>query len=462
LIGAEKKKTAFTISEELLTYIFVFIIPLSLRLVPELHHYYPLGVDTPRYMYIMQFRKLMDEYAQTNAFYNLLVFLRSIGVNAMEFFKIYPAATFALNALLMSTYLKRRLGWDLRSLLIFSVTYSFVPALLRTSHDLHRQSFALLLLSLALVLTTFKWGWKVKTITLSIVYILTGLTHEMVFAVAIFIQLWITVKSLLRKSLCKEHILQFLIIVVPVSAYIIIRPKLFLHYLEGLIIYGYQPLGINFVSGWERFDWFLSVGLLSYGFILPLAVMGRFSDDHLTPWVIASIVPYLSFAISYISFNMPDRWLYLAAIPASIYAANFLRRFTLKDLSLYFLLTILVVQPLSMLGLTPQPISLYAEKRYGTFTDLISTPVPEDYIKALQLYSERADRSNNFILIVPYELKSWADYFFPDGLVISSDNPAARNAINSPSVIYISYGNSSLAGFTLKFSYGGLNFYGKP
>jgi len=460
-VEASRATSARSISKGLLSYSAVFLIPLALRLIPELQHSYPLGVDTPGYMYVIQYGRLAGGYAQTNIFYNLLVLLGRTGVSAMEFFKGYPAVTFALTALLIAIYLKRGMGWSLRSLVIFSIAYSFVPALLRTSLDLQRQSFAVSLLALALVLTTFRWDWRTKALALSAVYVLIGLTHELVFAIAVAIQLWMVAKALAKGRLRRDDALPPLIVAVSVVAYAAIRPQFVLPFLRSLFVSGYQPLGVSLASGWERFDWWASMGLLSYGFVLPLAAMGRFYDDRLVPWLIASIVPYASFAVSYVSFNLPDRWLYLAAVPISVYAANFLRRFTLRELSLYALLAIVAIQPMSMLGAMPLPLSVYAEKRYGTFADLMSTSVPEGQIRALQLYSERANRSSAglLILVVPYELAPWATYFFPDDRVVPSDSPVLNSS--STTVVYVSYEGSAPQGFEMEFSYGGLSFYGR-
>lgn len=451
--------------KDMAVYAAAFLIPLVARVIPELEYAYPLGADTPYYMYVMKYAAPGGD----NFFYYLLSFIGGSGVDPVAFFKAYPALTFALTGLLVVIYVRRAMGWDGRSLVLLSVCYSLVPALLRSSWDLQRQSFALLLFALALVVETLKLDGRLKWGSISILYILIGLTHELVFAVALFVQLWKAFRLFRLRKWSSVRPLPLLmplaVIGVGLLAYVALKPGTFLYYLRVVFVADYHPLGVTFTEGWQRLDWWASVGLLSYGFMIPLAILGHRREDVMTPWLLASVVPYLSFALSTISFNMPDRWLYLAGVPVAFYVADYLRKLGWRSLALYGLLGTISIQPLSMIGLMPVPLSLYAEKRYGTFTDLLSTSVPEKQIKALELVRNGmgAIPAAPSAVVVPYALQPWARYYFHGTPTIASDSAGVQGVIDSVNpLIYITYTGMvppTQRRYTLLLSYGGLDCY---
>ena len=69
-----KKET----KKKILTYLLAFTIPLVIRTIPELKYKYPLGADTPFYMYTMKYGKIppliMDIWRQNNIYYTCLLY----------------------------------------------------------------------------------------------------------------------------------------------------------------------------------------------------------------------------------------------------------------------------------------------------------------------------------------------------------------------------------------------------
>jgi hypothetical protein len=457
----ERRGVGWLLQKEYAPYLVVFLVPLLVRLIPELEYSYPLGADTPTYMYVMKYG-VSGLYQQTNVFYQLIASLGKLGTDPQLFFKVYPPLTFALTALLLGIFARRSLKWDARAIVIFGFVYSLVPALLRTSWDLQRQDFAMLLLALALVVDTLsidrKWKWG----TTILLYAAIGLTHELVFGVALAIQAWKILSPSGGLRTLRSVMIPVAVVALALGAYVVIRFSTVQGLFAEVFTVNYQPLGITFASPWERVDWGISVGILSFGLILPLSILGYFRNKVFAPWLLMAAIPYLSFLISYVSFNFPDRWLYLAGIPMAFYASKFLRGLNPRSLAIYGVIGLLAIQPLSMIGGTPLPLSLYADKRYGTFTDLLATSIPEAQITAIRTFSQTSTEVSTATIIVPYALVNWVAYYLPKANVLANDSTEAGIVTGSSTrYVYVSFSGitPNIGNLTLVYSYGGLDFY---
>jgi hypothetical protein len=406
---------------------------------------------------------LSGPYQLANVFYQLIASLGRLGIDPQLFFKVYPPIIFALTALLLAVYARRALKWAPRALVVFGFVYSFLPALLRSSSDLQRQNFALLLLALILVVDTIaidrKWRWGAFVLF----YVAIGLTHELVFGVAVAILVWKILKPTGGVRDFKRMMLLVAVVSLVIVFYVVATASSVQGLLAEVFTINYHPLGTTFASPWEGVDWGISLCLLSMGLMLPLSFLGYFRDDALSPWLLITAIPLVSFLVSYVSFNFPDRWLYLAGIPIAFYVSNFLRKLNGRTIAPYCMIGLLAIQPLSMIGATPLPFSLYAEKRYGTFSDLLAPSLPDDQIAAIRTLSQIATIPSPTTFIVPFALANWVGYYFPRDTILLNDSNEAGNVIRfSMNFVFVSYNGMSPnlgRNVSLALSYGGLSFY---
>jgi hypothetical protein len=294
-----------------------------------------------------------------------------------------------------------------------------------------------------------------------------ALTHEFVFAVAAMILILRALIFHRKESGLRKILVPILIVLVGIGAYSLIRFELVLGLINSVFANNYHPEGVPLNTMWERFDWWLSLGILSLGFVIPLALLGFFRDDTMFIWLIVTLGPYVSFAISTFSFNQPERYLYLAAIPVCFYASSFLRKADSRKLSFYGVLVLLSIQPISMIGITPLPLSIYAEKRYGVFPDVLSPSIPPEQIVALQVFMTKGSEIRPFpsSMIVPTSLafQEWAKYYFPSLNVSLAGSTWSQTTLESgQTLFYITFnGMSTPTNRTsaLLSSYGGLDFF---
>lgn len=433
-------------------YILIFLIPFAIRSIPELRYAYPIGFDTPDYAYIMKYG-LEGAHLYTNPFYHLLYYIGKTGIDPLIFFKIYPPLMFALTCLLTALFIERKFKWKDEHLILFSFIFSITPLNLRVSWDLQRQVFATVLLLVSLLISTSKINSKFKLAISAMLIVFIALIHELVFAIAAAILAWQGFKTKNIKTL-----ISLAIIALSLVAYLNIRYGAF-STIKQIFIYNYSPTGVYFYNEIQRIDWWLGVAILSFGFMMPLIIIGFFKDDHFLPWFLASFIPFLSFLISIYSINVPDRFLYLAGIPVAIYATNFFRKISLKKIEAIFIIAIICIQPISMLGIFNEPLSIYAKKWYGTFPDILATSIPQEYIIALEKFREI--NPNPSYMVVPFYLYFWAKYIFPKTIVITNDSPYVENVMNIKNSVYVIDGEAPSPSYKLIFSYAGLNFYSK-
>ena len=396
-----KKKT--------LTYLLAFTIPLVIRAIPELKYKYPLGADTPFYMYTIKYGKIppliMDIWRQNNIYYTLLAYIGKTGINPELFFKIYPPIIFALTILGFVAYADIKLKWKPRDLIILSTTMTLTPALLRLSWDLHRQNFATLILAWTIVLQETKLPWKIKTPTTLLALLTIAFTHELIFAIAITVIAWNIIgkiwkqKTFSRKKKATLTIATLLILAIPVIAYVMLKPQIFQ--------VTTKILRSKYYISWKHLDTILTFTILSYGPILPLAALGVFHSNLTTPW---TILLTASLAI----LTPLNRIIHTLSYPLSVYAANTVRKLNPRKTAPYLTLMVLLIQPLSMLGAFPLPITIYAGERYGSFTDLLAPSIPEEKIEALQYFKQYIEKQSKIKTIGfhPSYLSGWISYIY--------------------------------------------------
>ena len=437
------------LTENFLIYPLTFLIPLTVRLIPEVLNPYLLGADTPWYVFrASQLAK--NPSSEWRIFYTFLGSFELAGINLESFMKLYPAVNFALITFLLCLYAQRVFANTPLMLLTTSFTLSIFPAFLRMSWDLHRQNFALIFLALMLLADIEKLNRR-KFLVISILLVLMSLGHEIVFAIAFAILLYHGLRQALRrdwKSLRVYLTLSLIPVVAFVLAVFAVYGK-FPNIISMLFVREYRPFlwGIDYkVSG--PVDWWLTTLVISAGFFVPISVLGFFHDRNLTPWLALTLSGYASYLISpAVSFNIPERWLLLSSLPLALYTANLLKKQSL--LKALILLSILSLQGLSMIGVFQSPLSIYGGQRYGTMIDILSTPESPEVIKSLHSITAWTigNVEDGAVIIVPYELGPYTQYLIgPNFTVVAQDNIKVKNFIGIylnasgiPSIYYIAY-----------------------
>jgi len=404
--------------KKILTYLLAFTIPLVFRSIPELKYKYPLGADTPFYMYTMKYSKIppliMDIWRQNNIYYTLLAHLGKTGIDPIIFFKIYPPIVFALTILAFVAYADIKLKWKPRDLIILSTIMTLTPALLRLSWDLHRQNFATLILAWTIVLLETKLSWKIKTPTTLAALLTIAFTHELIFAIAITVIAWnLLEKTWKQKNTPLERkatitIAILILLTLPIIFYITIKPQTLNTINQLLAKTKYQT------ETWKQLDTILTYTILSYGAILPIAALGIFHSNLTTPWITFSTVICAASAIIAGPILFLNRIIHTTTYPIAVYAANTIRKMNFKKAAPYLVLIVLSIQPLSMLGTFPLPITFFAEKRQGEFTDLLAPCISEEQIEALNYFKQHIEKHPEIKIIGfhPWYLSGWVSYFY--------------------------------------------------
>lgn len=424
--------------EKWLMYAAWFLIPLAVKSVPELQTPYPIGYDTPSYMYLAKF--YAQEFKPWRPFEQFLGLVYRSGVDMIVFMKVFPMMLYAVSIFVLSIYVYKRLKWGPYNTLITCLLLSASPVMLRVSSDLHRQSLALLVLFASLFFISPRKG-KRNTALIILLLMLTGLLHEIVFGVLEVILLYNVVLSAIKRDR-KAFNHYALLAVVPIITYLSLKLSGFVTYTLYSPVYLAESLRALFVAGgprtWMTFDWWLSVLILAYGLILPLSALGAFNHQHFTPWIVITLTAYATVIITpSFFFNLPDRWLFLAAPPVTIYAANALAKFR-KNLKVAITVALVSVQAVSMLGFFSRPLSVYAGQHYLCFTDtLLVSTTDQQTVDALREVAAWLDTNTpaNAIVGAPHDLYRWALYYVERKSIARCDTLEQVSALGYPSYL---------------------------
>jgi len=195
-------------------------------------------------------------------------------------------------------------------------------------------------------------------------------------------------------------------------------------------------------------DAHLSLYALTYGLVLPVAVIGFFQDDLLATWTVVTGVAALSVIIwPYMCVNFPDRWSYLLSVPLFSYASNAVSRMwgeggavsigaVAGSCLIAFALLVPTISMLNPLG----PFSLL-DKTYDMFpsrmatSTVVSASVLSDAVNAVRWLSNTV---NEGTLFVPDYFVYWSRYYSHLDVMRFSGpaDPALRRASASGSEVY--------------------------
>lgn len=422
-----------------------FLTPLAVRSVPELLTRYPIGFDTPFYMYAAKvYAEELPRFAWNikadpgwyqwygwRPFLQMLGLVYWSGVDMVLFMKVFPTVVYAASIFVLSLYLFKRLGWGPYSTLIVCVLLSVSPAMLRMSWDLHRENFALFIFLVSLFFVDPLRGKRNMAIMIPL-SLLTGMVHECAIGILEVVLLYNAVLSAVKRDR-GAFVYYALLALIPIAAYLLLRllfptskpllPLFARQFSWGRLI-RFEYEGDAWV--WMNLNWWLSLLILAYGLIIPLSALGAFNHRHFTPWTTLTLTAYASVVITpFLSLNLPDRWLFLGAPPITVYAANALVKFR-KNWKVAVAIALVSVQAMSMLGLFSKPLFLYAGQHYGVFADtLLVSTTDEQTVDAIREVAAwlNANTPVDAVIGAPYDLYGWALYFTDGRTFVRCDTP---------------------------------------
>lgn len=300
-----------------LFYSLLFLIPLTVRSIPELQTSVPIGFDTP--IYLTQAKEMAGNSSIYPLYSRLLALLYSSGIDLLIFMKIFPVLTYAGTIFFASAYAERRLGWSWSKTLILVFLMTFSAPMLRMSWDLHRQNLGTFLIILAVYLDLYANPRPEKTLCAVSLNAAIGLLQEITLTVATVIPFYSATKEFLNGKYSKS-IQLFIISATPLASYelgLLSCGGYFLptHAIENAILaFGsYESVVSQQIGIFLTFFWALA----------PLAILGFFSDPVLNPWLlITATTGFSRILFPWMSMRQSDRWMLYMTIPLAFYASN--------------------------------------------------------------------------------------------------------------------------------------------
>jgi hypothetical protein len=456
------KPLKITINPKKHTTILSFIIPATIRAIPETQFPYPIGFDTPLYFAFAKYHAQKGLWPPYRLFQTIILGgLYTIGIDPITAMKILPTIIYGLFGL--STYLlaKNYLQWNNTKSLLTSIITTLSIANLRTSWDMHDLMLGLALLTLTI--STIKKPHN--TITLLILTTLTILAHQLTAVILLSILLTLTLTNTKNK--------QYLII----FATLIIAFTLFTY------------LNIDYISKLYWIPTFTYPSLQSitnesqniimiiklYLPILPLSIIGYFKDKIITTWLILTLLGSLSTIISpslLLGGILPWRYILLLATPLTIYTTNALWKIKTKinktqTITILAIILLLHTTTLTFLGLKITPP--YYETPGTIPNNMIQTSIPLYDIQPTITLLKQIKNEQNITLLVYGDFVGWASYYtnakiigFSGTYHIAPDLQQALTNITTKNNLYLLWWNDQEAyslGFKKISHQGNLTLY---
>jgi hypothetical protein len=300
-----------------------FTIPLADRSVPEILSWpYPLGVDTLRYIPIIQDSQVfslgpLGFLKGANLFYFLAAFLYRLFHDAFVVTKILGPVLLGVLSVMMYLYARKGLGWSNRKSLLASVLVSTYFVSLRISWDLYIQTLGIVFLMATLVALKSLSSPR-RYYTACVFMVLTVLSHDLA-AVLLFFVIGLEALNFLMKKLRKDFAYLLGSAGLPAAMFLfqIFSPQ-------------NDTIGnpVIYIASEPSLDLAINIaGLLIYCYILilPLVIVGIGSlrDSILRYWMIPCIgIPLLTMVYPSASVIWWNRWIYLLVYPLVFYAAE--------------------------------------------------------------------------------------------------------------------------------------------
>ncbi len=299
-----------------------FFVPLLVRSIPEILSWpYPLGLDTLRYIPIIQngtaFLSGAAGFFKTHLFYSLATLLYWQVPDAVLLIKIFGPLLLSLLSVMMYLYAKRVLRWSgLKSFLVALLVGTYFVSL-RISWDLYSQTLGLIFL-LAALIALKSFSSPIKYCVASVFMVFTVLSHELA-AVILFFVVGLEAVRFLVKKLRRDF--AYLVVTTGLAGALF----LFQRYSSQAAI-----LVIPIVSSASEPSLALALhigGLLVYCYVLvlPLVALGfvGLKDSFLRYWLVLCVgIPLLTMVFPTMPLYYWNRWAYLLVYPLLFYAVH--------------------------------------------------------------------------------------------------------------------------------------------
>lgn len=295
-----------------------FMIPLIIRVIPELQFPYPIGFDTAEYLASAKLYSIKMQIFPL--FFQLLGWLYLLGIDPIISMKILPTLLYGILGLSVYIFARYYLRWNNLISLLSCILFSISLASLRVSWDLNKETFAtiFLILSLSMLGNLRSWNRGIILIAFSLI---VASSHELIFALMFFILLYVALIELRRMNGSNRiKVIALLISIVSSTfLFLIFWYRLNFSYILGSAL-KFSVLAQNTSPTLQSLG---LIFLLLYGTSIPFILLGFFKDTVLNAWLIAGLVGSFSWLFfPLVSVNLPDRWMYLLSFPFSLYLSN--------------------------------------------------------------------------------------------------------------------------------------------
>lgn len=323
-------------------YLFIFILGVALRLIPELIvKKYPVGYDTTAHypFIILNFGNvsLMDALRIAPLFYIIAYLLvQAVGMNVFTLLKLIGPLLYGSLAVAFYFFLRNGLEWRDKRGFIGALIFALQIVTLRISWDMFRLELGLIFAFITLGLVGMKN--QRKNYLIAATSMLTVLAHQIATIILLFSMGWLLLS---KYKLSRKTLLTALPLIPSAILFLIILYITFLvPPLQDPRVIGLSPktpfssyfkIDPRFFKG----SYFLiarNIGMLflfCYGLISPFMIRGFRKHEVLNPMLtILSIGSFTPLMIPFISLPATYwRWIILLIIPFSAYSANGLMKF---------------------------------------------------------------------------------------------------------------------------------------
>jgi len=329
----------------MIAFVFGFVV----RMVPEILSYpYPIGFDTIYYGWRLKEGVVLSHWSSVFGswlFYGLTVPVYGVlGGDPFVFLKFVMPLLFGLNACGVHYLATRGLGWSTRKGLFAAGLFSFQLAALRISSDLYRN-----ILGLGILLFAVPWILKEKADSKSLMLfgvlsLLAVFSHEYV-SVLLLASVFGVVVS---KSVSEKRVEALKVVGAALPAVAVFVASVFLRVYpvyrmvqpnilvvgemsgqySGPLFFITNYLAVSdtvpvYVNYFGLFVSVVSLFVLLYVAILPLAVIGFFRNKVLDFWLILlGIGGFGCLLVPFFALTYWDRWMIMLVFPLVFYATN--------------------------------------------------------------------------------------------------------------------------------------------
>ena len=309
-------------------YLFLFVIGLVLRAIPEvLMSWYPIGYETITHyappMMTFPGRTLVDVFSDAfragPLFYVLMWLVTNvIGAHAFLILKVTGPLLYGGLAVSFFFFLKKGLSFDVKKSFVATLLCIFSPVALRLSWDRFRNvlGLAFLFVTLTMLRSSHKFKWPIT----AFLAIITALTRDII---AIVMFATVIGYTFLRR---KDRVTSLLALA---PAFVVFTFMSLVYAIsEGRVLWTYLTNN-QFTRGSypELLGTVLLLFTVCYFLLLPLVIKGFWRNCLLDPMVAWLIIGSFSLLIiPWMAVPGYNRWQMLLVFPFSIYAVEGLRR----------------------------------------------------------------------------------------------------------------------------------------